>query len=737
MLSITTCTAVLLGVVGIAIASPSKVKCLDYTNEANQKMATGWIMADPVAATTDKGGFVVTVPSGSKGVWVQVKGNTIADPGVGTIMEASSSSSSSSSTSTGTGTDEDCGGLWYDGTGSSALSQLTYEFAVDDPAVSYDVIVGYGAGYGKLQISLHTFISRTPRGGGDDVQVSGTTGDDGTVAAEYVKVQQLTESRGKIRDVALSPTGNVMATVSDASETIVYDTSTPGEYTMLQQLKDHTGFITGVAFSPSGNVMVTVSVDKKAIVYDSTTPGEYTKLQELQATNCVAFSPTGNVMVIGYRNNVVTPIVDVYDSSTPGEYTKLQYLYQRSTLPISGIAFSPSGNVMVTVSVDTKAIVYDSTTPGEYTKLQELEDHTSSVNGVAFSPSGNVMVTVSRDKTAIVYESSTPGKYTQLQQLRDHTHDVDDVAFSPSGNVMVTVSSGSTGTTTTIVYDSSTPGKYTPLQQLRDYTGVTGVAFSPSGNVMVTVHGSDAIVYEARCSDNINFYQSDVDPTSCLATTTTTTTTTTGTTTTSLLNLHADCDPRADLCNSAKQLVCLEHEYKCRYVTTTVTTPAPAQKESNLEKESTLGTATAKEDSAGGQESNLGTAPAQESSAGKQESNLGGIVGGALDEGNLSGIVGGALDGTLIKGGGSDEDESGGGGNIIDIIGVVLGVGAFLIAATALIWKLRKSDDKVKTILRFFGCSDNDPTAPAHLNLVVSRDIQLTGSRPSEHQSSL
>ena len=104
-------------------------------------------MADLVASTTDKGGFVLTVPSGSKGVWVQIKGNTIADPGVGTIKASSSAST------TDTGTDERCGGLWYAGTGSSALSQLTYEFEVDNPAVSYDVIVGYGAGFGKLQIS--------------------------------------------------------------------------------------------------------------------------------------------------------------------------------------------------------------------------------------------------------------------------------------------------------------------------------------------------------------------------------------------------------------------------------------------------------------------------------------------------------------------------------------------------------------------------------------------------------
>lgn len=38
MLSINTRAAVLLGVVGIAAANPGKVKCVDYTDKANQKV---------------------------------------------------------------------------------------------------------------------------------------------------------------------------------------------------------------------------------------------------------------------------------------------------------------------------------------------------------------------------------------------------------------------------------------------------------------------------------------------------------------------------------------------------------------------------------------------------------------------------------------------------------------------------------------------------------------------------
>ena len=217
-------------------------------------------MADPVASTTDKGGFVLTVPSGSKGVWVQIKGNTIVDPGVGTIKALASAST------TDTGTDERCGGLWYAGTGERALPQLTYEFEVDNPAVSYDVIVGYGADFGRLQISSHTFeaiqlsgCSSTQFGccegtqepaedaestncdpvvindtlfGATVADVFGSSRDNNgdTIAAEYVNVQQLNDHTSQVMDVAFSPTDAVMVTVFDDGTVIIYDTSVPGNY---------------------------------------------------------------------------------------------------------------------------------------------------------------------------------------------------------------------------------------------------------------------------------------------------------------------------------------------------------------------------------------------------------------------------------------------------------------------------------------------------------------------------
>lgn len=67
--------------------------------------------------------------------------------------------------------------------------------------------------------------------------------------------------------------------------------------------------------------------------------------------------------------------------------------------------------------------------------------------------------------------------------------------------------------------------------------------------------------------------------TTTITTTTITTTTTTKitTTTTTRLQVNHDCDPLADVCDKAKNLVCSMDVYECRYRTTSTATTAPAE----------------------------------------------------------------------------------------------------------------------------------------------------------------
>ena len=86
----------------------------------------------------------------------------------------------------------------------------------------------------------------------------------------------------------------------------------------------------------------------------------------------------------------------------------------------------------------------------------------------------------------------------------------------------------------------------------------------------------------------------------------------------------------------------------------------------------------------------------------------------------------------------NDADESS--GDAMDIIGTVLGVGAFLLAAAVLVWKLRKRGDKSisQTIEQYFGCSDPEEDAPeaAETTIVVVHQGGPTTNRAQSNSIS-
>ena len=82
---------------------------------------------------------------------------------------------------------------------------------------------------------------------------------------------------------------------------------------------------------------------------------------------------------------------------------------------VSSAAFSPDGNLIVTVSFDNTARVWGAHT-GECKQI--LKGHTNRLSSAAFSPDGNLIVTASHDNTARVWDAHT-GKCKQI--LEGHT----------------------------------------------------------------------------------------------------------------------------------------------------------------------------------------------------------------------------------------------------------------------------------------------------------------------------
>jgi WD40 repeat protein len=120
---------------------------------------------------------------------------------------------------------------------------------------------------------------------------------------------------------------------------------------------------------------------------------------------------------------------------------------------------------------------------GKVTMLTGFRDD---VTGVAFSPTGDLLVAASKDKTARIFDVATGEPLRKLQ----HNSAVRDAQFSPDGRWVVT------STVRANIWDTQ---DWTNLIRLKGHDGpVTAVAFSPDDRTVFT-GGADGTVRTYRC----------------------------------------------------------------------------------------------------------------------------------------------------------------------------------------------------------------------------------------------
>ena len=138
-------------------------------------------------------------------------------------------------------------------------------------------------------------------------------------------------------------------------------------------------------------------------------------------------------------------------------------------------AFSPSGERVVTVSVDQTARLWSAET-GE--ALAVLRGHQGAVKHAAFSPGGERVVTASGDRTARLWSAETG---EALAVLRGHAGGVTHAAFSPDGERVVTASRDGAR-----LWSAETGEGLAVLRG----QAATHVTFSPDGEEVMTASGT-------------------------------------------------------------------------------------------------------------------------------------------------------------------------------------------------------------------------------------------------------
>ncbi|GAB4423860.1 MAG: hypothetical protein Kow00106_20840 [Anaerolineae bacterium] len=149
--------------------------------------------------------------------------------------------------------------------------------------------------------------------------------------------------------------------------------------------------------------------------------------------------------------------------------------------PIAGIAWSPDGQMLVSVGEDDRLQIWEVASGAV---LAVLTGHWGDVNSVAWSPDGSRLASASADDTVRVWKAASG---VALNVLTGHKADVNSVAWSPDGRLLA---SGSDDNTVRLWETAHG----TALDILRVHTDwVNSVAWSPDGQRLAS-GGDDGTV---------------------------------------------------------------------------------------------------------------------------------------------------------------------------------------------------------------------------------------------------
>jgi len=300
-----------------------------------------------------------------------------------------------------------------------------------------------------------------------------------------------------ISSVGFSPDGMMFLTASHDNSIQIWDYKT-GE--KLQTLSNHRGGISSAVFSPDskvvlsgdwGNLKENGYKEGTAYLWDIQSGNEIARFEgHIGGVSSVAFSPDGEKILAGQwgieqNSGYKYGVARLWDSRTGEE---IRVLDGHSSW-VSGVAFSPDGNMAITGSGDRTVKLWDLTSGEE---MRTFTGHQHWVSSVTFSPDGLYILTSGEnwDKSTRLWERSS-GKLIRI--FTGHRFGIVSAKFSPDGKRILTGSRDHTAK----IWDTETGKELISLNHHSE--GIYDVAFSPDGRLIIT--GSldqTAIIWPAK-----------------------------------------------------------------------------------------------------------------------------------------------------------------------------------------------------------------------------------------------
>ncbi|KAB8210423.1 WD40-repeat-containing domain protein [Aspergillus parasiticus] len=277
----------------------------------------------------------------------------------------------------------------------------------------------------------------------------------------------LTDHTSDVKALAFSPDGKRLVSGSSDNTIKIWDLAT---WAVVQTLKGHEHFIGAVAISPNGKLIASGSLDYTVRAWDIDTGALLWTSEHDDFVRVVRFSPNNEFVVSGSGDRTVR----LWDAATGKPRETF------SAGRISSLAFSPDGRLATAVGQDLQ--LWDKTMDSP---IQTFEGHAREISGVTFSPNGELVVSCSADGTVRVWDTNLVAAHKALQR---HSYEVAATRISPDGRLL---GSGSTDYKLQL-WDIATG---MPLQVLDDYSGKSNtLAFSPDSSLMAFRPKSDSAI---------------------------------------------------------------------------------------------------------------------------------------------------------------------------------------------------------------------------------------------------